>query len=333
MATLNQIALSGFAGTAPTPVEKRAINEYLVKEGLFNIMPYVNIGRALSNGNIAVDVLTYDEADDIDFRSIGEEYENNNNVPTPVTFYLKQLGGEFSTDRVLQRSFSKDATALDNWTEQQISQKIYGIINAFSKAFIQGDSATNPKSFDGLNKFLAAHPEQVEATYELEGGLTFNNALGLETYVNTLFANLAYAPSAIITTRAGGALLKSLESYRGRGYQVINVNDRAYASVLGVPVIELRDDAFASADLSAGIPVYAVWFDEQRGIHCAVPQEPAASGGQILDIVRPRMGANDAGEAVFVRNGGVELCGVPVIVNPYSVSKGIIATTTATAGE
>jgi len=333
MATLNQIANTGFSGIAPVPYEQYAINKYLSKSDWFNLLEFKNMGRLLGNGNIAVDVLVYDTPQGAEFRHIGEEYAEDNAVGTPQVFYLKMLGGEFASDRVLQRSFSKDQNALEAWTESQISQKIYGIIRAFNKATIQGDSSVDPDSFDGFEKFLAANPDQVESTYELEGGLTFNNALGLEVYINTLFAKLAYAPSGIITNRKGSALLKSLESYRGRGYQVINVNDREYASVMGVPIIIMEDDAFVASDLETGIPLYCVWVDLERGIHAVVPQEAAASGGQIIDIVKPRVGTNDAGEAVFVRKGGCEVCSTgPILVNPYAISKGIVATTTATTG-
>ena len=41
---LNEIAVSGFTGMAPTPVEKYAINKYFVNNDLFNLLEFSNIG-------------------------------------------------------------------------------------------------------------------------------------------------------------------------------------------------------------------------------------------------------------------------------------------------
>ena len=51
-----------------------------------------------------------------------------------------------------------------------------------------------------------------------------------------------------------------------------------------------------------------------------------------LDIVRPRVGNTDAGEAVFVRKGGVEMVCVPIIEDPFCASLGYIKKTAEAAG-
>ena len=71
---------------------------------------------------------------------------------------------------------------------------------------------------------------------------------------------------------------------------------------------------------------------EDDGIRIAVPMNPSTSGGVVMDIVLPRMGNTDAGQAVFVRNGGVEFCGVPIIVDPYCAAKCLIKESDAVAG-
>lgn len=326
MALLNEIATSGFTGTAPTPVEKYAINKYFVNNELFNLLRFVNIGMGSNIGNLQATIVTYDAPDSAAFRKIGNEYEVSNNAPKTVTLVMKMLGGAFQTDRVFARAFSGNVNALDNWTEQQIGQKINSIINGFCKYFIQGKSASNPDAFDGLDVFFSKHAGQVKATaHQVVGGLTPNNALEVENFLYELIAMVPDA-NCIITTRLGGKpFLQAVESNRGRGHSKLTVNDKQYNEAVGLPVIGLSDDCFALDTLNKGIPIIVAKMDEDTGIRVAVPMNPGVgSQGAVLDIVRPRVGNTDAGEAVFVRKGGVEMVCVPIIEDPFCASIGYI---------
>lgn len=321
---LNAIETSGFAGMAPTPVERYAINKYFVNNDLFNLMEFVNIGLGSNIGNIQATILTYATPDAAEFRKIGNEYNLSNNPPVPVTVVLKQLGGSFQTDRVLERAFSQNPTAVDNWTEQQIGQKINAIINGFAKYFISGNATTDDKQFDGLNVFFTNNTTQVIADpYKLPaGGLSYSNALQVETFLNQAVAMVVDRPTCVITTRLKGKpFLQALEQHRNRGIKAIPVYDRNYYTFMGIPIVAIDDSAFPADMLANGIPFIFAKFDEFTGIRTAVPMNPGVGNqGAILDIVRPRMGNNDAGQAVFVRNGGVEMVCAPIIVDPFCAS-------------
>lgn len=325
MALLKEIAAGSIAGLAPTPVEKYAINKYFVNNDLFNLLRFVNIGLGSNIGNIQCSVVTYDAGDAAEFRNLGEEYAISNNEPKVVTLTLKMLGGEFQTDRVLERAFSNDPTALSNWTEQQIAQKINSIINGFGKALLGGDSATNPKEFDGLNKFFTNNPDQVAATaldLSAAGGLTYANALQVETFLNESVVKVVDRPTCVITTRLKGKpFLQALEQHRNRGVKAIPVYDRNYYTFMGIPIVGLSDDMFPAEMLEKGIPFIFAKFDELSGIRVAIPMKPGAgNSGAVIDIVRPNVTNTNTGQAVFVRNGGVEICCVPIIVDPFCAS-------------
>ena len=320
---LNQIATSGFTGMAPTPVERYAVNKYLVQNDLFNLLEFVNIGMGSNIGNLQATILTYNAPASAEFRQIGNEYTPDNNVPVPVTVVLKMLGGEFETDRVLVRAFSNNPQAVSNWTEQQIGQKINAIINGFCKYFIQGDVTHDAKEFDGLGVFFNNNPGQANTTaLELAGGLDYTNALKVETLLNESVAKVVDRPTCVITTRLKGKpFLQALEQHRNRGVRAIPVYDRQYYTFMGIPIVALEDSCFPTSMTNIGIPFIFAKFAEQDGIRVAVPMNPGVGNqGAILDIVRPRMGNNDAGEAVFVRKGGVEMVCVPIMVDPYCAS-------------
>ena len=319
---LNQIATSGFTGMAPTPVEKYAINKYFVNNDLFNLMEFVNIGMGSNIGNLQATIVTYDTPDSAEFRRIGNEYDISNNVPKTVTVVLKMLGGEFQTDRVLERAFSQNPTAVDNWTEQQIGQKINSIINGFCKYFIQGDSSVDEKQFDGLEKYFDGHSAQVVGVKELPGGLSYANALSVEEFLNESVVRVVDRPTCVITSRLKGKpFLQALEQHRNRGVRAINVYNREYYTFMGIPIVGLSDDCFPESMTENGIPFIFAKFAEMDGIRVAVPMNPGVGQqGAILDIVRPRLGNTDAGTSVFVRNGGVEMVCAPIIEDPFCAS-------------
>ena len=170
MASLHDIGISGFAGMAPTPVEKRAIDKYMVSDRLLNALQFVNIGVGTNIGNIQTTVLTYNNPSEATWREIGQEYAIDNNKPIPVTFTLKQFGAEFQTDRVLDRAFQNNKNAVENWTEQQTRQGINKVKIKFNKVFMRGDCTSKALGFNGLNKFIKDNPNQGNATaYTLAG--------------------------------------------------------------------------------------------------------------------------------------------------------------------
>ena len=321
---LKDIALTGFQGTAPTPVEKLAINNYFVNDELFNLLEFVNMGMGTGGtfGNIAVTVVTYDKPDKAGTRRIGEEYTISNNPPKPVTIFLKQIGGAFSTDRVLARSFRNDKEALDNWTDQQIRQKINAIINSYAELFIKGNASSNPNEFDGMQVYFANHPEQVVSDpLVLAGGLTFNTAIQVEQFLNNAISLVNKNPTCVITTRGKGeSFLKTLEGYRNRGTTPVKIWDKDYYTFMGIPIVRLDESCFPEAMLTNGTPFIFARFNEVDGIRVCVPMNPGiGTQGAVIDIVRPNLGNNMTGEAVFVRNGGVEICSAPIIVD-YQVA-------------
>lgn len=326
MAKLVDYTNGQVANYAPTPVEKHAINKYLVRDGLFNLMEFERAGMGSNIGNIQATILKYDAPDAAAFRALGEEYDVKDSIATPVTLTLKMLGGEFDTDRVMTRAFSANPGALDNWVEQQITQKINSIKNGYAYYFINGNTTTSAKQFDGLAKYFTNNAGQVATALDLEGGLTEANALQVEKYLNESIAAVALGANVVITSRKVGLpFLQALESYRHRGVQTIKINDVEYKSFMGMPVITLEDADFPAAWTAQGIPVVFARFAEEHGIRTLLPAD-----GNIIDVVMPTV--DGGSKNVFVKNGGVEIVCVPVIEDYEVASLCFINETEATEG-
>lgn len=310
MATLQSIGLNGIANTAPTPLSAVAINKYLVNDKLMNILEYTAEGVSDSLSNIRTSYMVYDSAgNEAVFRALGEEYTPDNAEPIIETVMLKPLGGSFNIDRINMIAFNNSPGSVSNFLEQQTVQKLNAITNGFAKAFIQGNSTTNSKSFDGLNKKITAG-QITTAPITVEYSET--GALKAEVEINKVIGKIKPGrPNLILTTATGAAILRSLNGYRHRGIEPIEVNSLKYDQFMGVPIVELTNDCWASTDLSAGIPLVFMLVDEVTGVRVSVP-----NGTTVIDILPPSF-ANGK----VVQTGSCEMVSCPIFANPFAIAK------------
>lgn len=95
---------------------------------------------------------------DAGFRNVNEEY-----IPSTVekqrhTVDLKIFGGSFEVDRIIA-----NMGGIVDEVDLQIKQKVKAAKALFNDTFINGDSATNVKAFDGLEKALTGSSTEYNA--------------------------------------------------------------------------------------------------------------------------------------------------------------------------
>lgn len=310
MATLQAIGQGGLVGVSPTPVLQRAINNYLVNDELLNIMRFVNNAQGNNLGNFQTSFVYYNGTSEATFRALGVDYTPDNEQPLTDTVMLKFLGGAFETDVEIARAFGTNAGAVANWTEQQIEQKLNAIKNGFTKKFMQGDSATDSKEFDGLNKKIVA--SQVVNTAIDVSDLSDGKAKQIEVYLNKVIGKVKpKMPNVILTTADGKAILSSLNAFRNRGVDAIEVNGQKYAQYMGIPVVALTDDCFSDEDKAIGIPVVFMFVDELDGVRVTIPMD-----GQVVIILPPKF---ENGKVV--ERGACEMACAPLFANPFALAK------------
>lgn len=101
------------------------------------------------------------------FRAINAEYTPAHAEREHRTVLLKVLGGSFQVDRVIS-NLGPSAT---NEVAFQMQQLLTGIRTVFQDALINGDSAVDENSFDGLDKALVGEDtEYVPADQGVSGG-------------------------------------------------------------------------------------------------------------------------------------------------------------------
>lgn len=94
-----------------------------------------------------------------DFRAINTEYAPSEATTEQFTTELKVLGGSFQIDRVLANL----GPAASGEIAFQMSDKIQSARSTFADAVINGDSAENEDSFDGLNVALTGSDTEFQA--------------------------------------------------------------------------------------------------------------------------------------------------------------------------
>lgn len=93
------------------------------------------------------------------FRSVNEEYTASNVEKQRYTVDLKVFGGSFEVDRIISKM-----GGIVNEVDLQLTQKIKAAQALFNDTFINGDSATDAKAFDGLNVALTGSSTEYNAS-------------------------------------------------------------------------------------------------------------------------------------------------------------------------
>lgn len=132
----------------------RGIVEEIVSESpVLLFLPFIEV---LGNS------LTYNRESTLPsaaFFGVGDTWVESTPVLAQVTVSLKILGGDSDVDNFLRitRANEQDLEA------EVIGQKAKAIGREFEDEFIYGDTAVDPKGFDGLHKLIGSGPQQVNA--------------------------------------------------------------------------------------------------------------------------------------------------------------------------
>lgn len=114
-----------------------------------------------------------------DFRTVNEEYTGSTVEKKRYTVDLKVFGGAFEVDRIIA-----GMGGIVDEVQLQIEQKVKAAKALFNDTFINGDSATNEKAFDGLDKALTGS----DTEFVLPAVLDMSTAAKIkENYIEFMF--------------------------------------------------------------------------------------------------------------------------------------------------
>lgn len=310
MPTLAEIG-ANINNLAPTNVINTIVRKYMMPNALFNLMPFVPAGTGMLGGGSGM-VYKAPYAEDPQMavnRKIGEEVAASNEDIKHKLLELKIIAQEYNSDSAVKKSFNP-GSSVETPDEFQVHQATDKVINKFIYDFINGDGVYNPDGFTGLKKFFEENPGQLNDTPITVDEFTTRNALNIELFLGNSISKIKGDPTVIITTRTNGkSFLRTLNGYRYRGVDTININNVEYDRYTGIYVIGLEDKFFSNEMLQKGIPfIFAKFSESIDGIRTIVPVN-----GPVIDYIEPTNG-------VLVKTGAVQLVSVPVLVDPYCAS-------------
>lgn len=151
--TLAQAALG-----AASDIDRNVIDEFRKSSWIFDHMTFDDVVNPAGGGS----TLTYGYQRLVTqptaaFRAINAEYTPQEATKQEYTVSLKPFGGSFQIDRVLA------AIARAKEVAFQIEQKAKAARALFNDAVINGDSAVDANSFDGLDKALTGSSTEIAA--------------------------------------------------------------------------------------------------------------------------------------------------------------------------
>lgn len=254
------------------------------------------------------------------FRALNAEYAANEATVVKKTADLKIFGGKFSMDRVL-----KQAEGRYNNMAFQMQEKILSAISLFHHTMINGNSTTDAKEFDGLDKMLAG----TSTEYGTTAVINVSTMELLKTNADQLYEaiqNLVSATQADALLLNASMLSKIQTMARILGYKTDSEEafGRKVLTMDGVKLVDLgkhytvSGSAATGADcVKAGISrtvgsaqtgltdIYAVKFDINDGFHAA-----SLTGNSAISQYVPDFNAPGA-----VKEGEVEMVAATVLKN------------------
>lgn len=222
------------------------------------------------------------------FRAINSEYTASQATTEKKNTELKVFGGKFEIDRVI-----KQAEGMYNNFAMQMEEKIIAAVGTFHNAMINGDSASDANSFDGLDKFLVGQSTEynTDTVIDLstmakvkENADIFYEALlklinstnahaimvneNMKTKIQTVARILGYKTESeeafgrVVTTIGENKVriidLKNVTTVTGEG-------DEATASE--TPIINVKERTVGGSAATGLTDIYAVKFSTLDGFH------------------------------------------------------------------
>lgn len=185
------------------------------------------------------------------FRAINTEYTPGEVSTTRHTTELKVLGGSFQIDRVLANL----GPAATNEVWLQMTQKVRAVQAEFGNAVINGDSAEDEDSFDGLSKALAGSSTEIDAkAWDWSDITEAGTALGILDALDDFLGNLDEQPQAIITNKAVIAKLRAAARRANMYAREAGPRDTYFETYGGIRLIDAGKRAGENQDV---IPVAA----------------------------------------------------------------------------
>lgn len=268
-------------------VAQQVVDSFIRHSEILELLPFDNCMSPGGNGSTLLYGYTQKKLPSATaFRALNTEYAKSEATLEPKQAELKIFGGAFSIDRVIHQ-----AEGLYNNLAYQLEEKVKSAVGTFHNAMINGDSAVDANSFDGLDKFLVGQATEygTDSVIDLstiaklkenadvfyEALLTLINSTGaqaimvnasMKTKIQTVARVLGYKTE---TEEAFGRQITKLDKVRIIDLENVVTTDGEGedATAVETPVIGIKTRQVGGVSTTGVTDIYAVKFDVNDGFH------------------------------------------------------------------
>lgn len=203
------------------------------------MLPFTNL-----NGN-AYSFIREVSDGGVSFRAVNEDYITENPTYSNHVERLTLLGSKVEVDRFIELTQN-----IHNVRAEATASKARAIANAFTDTFFNGDTATNPLAFDGLNKRITGNQVVDADSFQLHTGLIHQLLDKVQGGADIIFMNKQ-------TRRKLTGLFMAQSTYIQAGQDAFGRPQQRFADV----PIGVVEDMFIPDN-----SIYAVKFGEDAGL-------------------------------------------------------------------
>ena len=256
---------------ALTLVEAAKMSNNPLQSGVIELFARSSdILRTLPINNIQGNSLRYNREEalpGVGFRGVNESYTESTGVINPVSEPLVIVGGDLDVDKFITTTMGEDQRTA------QEEMKVKALTGRFTKAFIKGDAATEPREFDGLQIRLTG--SQKISAGSTSGGAALSlakldeaiDAVDEPTHLVMNRAMRRRLSAAARLTTVGGFVTYNLDEF---GRKVTMYNDLPILIVdqdnEGTEILQFNEASEAGAATSTSIYVVSFMNGKLTGI-------------------------------------------------------------------
>ena len=222
---LTLIEAKATAEAAGDFVTSSIIEQYAKTSDILRVIPWQTIsGNAVSYNRL-------EKLPGVGFRAVNEAYDEDTGIVNPQTESLTIAGGELDVDTFLTDSFGEGIRS------SQEMMKVKALALTWTRTFIKGDSSSDPRVFDGLQRRVTG--SQLIANGNTSGG----DALSLAK-LNEAIDEVEEPTHLAMSDAMARRLNTAYQDSSVGGHILFGVDDfgREMMSYNGLPILKFKRD-------------------------------------------------------------------------------------------
>lgn len=268
------ITLVDYQKQTKNPLFKGLIADLLRYSDLMAIIPFEDVP------GLQVSAARWSTMPSAGFRKLGGSYTESTGRTEQIAETLALLGGDIKIDSIL----TKVQDVYEDPLTTQMRMKAKSIAFSFNDAFINGDQAVNPDTFEGLKKRVANAPSRMTVWLDSNGngtGTTLDvlaSAANQHKFIDALHAAIKY-------TDGGNCILMNEVAYLGVSRTLRRLStdlvgaeqvaEKMFETFKGAKLVDvgLKSDKSTEIITSTEAPnsdstsIYVVRIDTDDGLH------------------------------------------------------------------